>query len=71
MPDRDKLTYTLTRHNSTNMAPIDNALAAIKALKPGEKLVYQRFVNQYSVNRTTLAQRHKRVQAPQAIKDAN
>jgi hypothetical protein len=61
----------LTRHNSTNIAPIDDALAAIKALKPKEKLVYQRIADQYSVNRTTLARRHKRVQAPQATKDAN
>ncbi|KAF1923476.1 uncharacterized protein M421DRAFT_406685 [Didymella exigua CBS 183.55] len=30
-----------TCNNSTTIAPIDNALAAIRALKPGEKLVYQ------------------------------
>lgn len=39
-PDRDKLTYTSTRYNSTDMAPIDDARAAIEALKPGEELVY-------------------------------
>ena len=44
-PDRDKLTYTLTRHNSTNIAPIGDALAAIEALKLEEKLVYQRFAD--------------------------
>ena len=60
-PDRDTLTYTLTRHNSTNMAPIDDALAAIEALKPEEKLVYQRIADQNGVDRTTLARRHKRV----------
>jgi hypothetical protein len=48
-PDRDKQTYTPTRHNSTNIAPIDDALAAIEALKPGERLVYQRFADQYRV----------------------
>jgi hypothetical protein len=53
------------------MAPIDDALAAIEALKPGEKLLYQRFADQYGVDRTILARRHKRVQAPRAIKDAN
>jgi hypothetical protein len=57
-------TYTLTRDNSTAIAPIDNALAAIEALDLGEKLVYQKIANQHSVNRSTLARRHKGVQAP-------
>ena len=38
-------THTLTRDNSTAMAPINNALAAIKALDLGEKLVYQKIAN--------------------------
>jgi hypothetical protein len=53
------------------MAPIDDALAAINALKPGEKLVYQKIADQYGVDRSTLARRHKRVQAPRTTKDSN
>jgi hypothetical protein len=40
MPDCDKIAQTSTRIISTTMAPIDNALAAIKAQGPEEKLVY-------------------------------
>ena len=50
------------------MAPIDNALAAIKALKPEEKLVYQKIADQYGVDRSTLARRHRGVQAAQETK---
>jgi hypothetical protein len=53
------------------MAPIDDALAAIKALKPGEKLVYQKIADQHKVDRSTLSRQHKRVQAPQAVKDSS
>jgi hypothetical protein len=53
------------------MAPIDDAIAAIEALKPGEKLVYQTFADKYGVNRVTLARRHKRLQAPLEVKNLN
>jgi hypothetical protein len=53
------------------MAPIDDALAAIKALKPGEKLVYQKIADQHKVDRSTLSRQHKRVQAPRAVKDSS
>ena len=43
------------------MAPIDDALAAIKALKPGEKLVYQQIADQHKIDRLTLSRQHKRV----------
>ena len=43
------------------MAPMDDALAAIKALKPGEKLVYQKIADQHKVDRSTLSRQHKRV----------
>ncbi|KAF1931003.1 uncharacterized protein M421DRAFT_364190 [Didymella exigua CBS 183.55] len=69
--EHQKLHLSSTRHNSTTMAPINDAIAAIKALKLGEKLVYQTFANKYSVNCVTLAQRHKRVQAPLEIKNLN
>ena len=53
------------------MAPMDDALAAIKALKPGEKLVYQKIADQYGVDRSTLTRQHKRVQAPRTVKDSS
>ena len=53
------------------MKDIDKALAAIEALKPGEKLVYQRFADQFNVDRTTLARRHKGLQASREVKDSN
>jgi hypothetical protein len=39
-PNNQNSTYTSTRYTLTTMAPINNALAAIKALKLEEKLVY-------------------------------
>jgi hypothetical protein len=39
-PDRDKIAQTSTRYYLTTMAPINDALAVIKALNLGEKLVY-------------------------------
>jgi hypothetical protein len=56
-----KYSPTLTRHNSTNMAPIDDVLAAIKAQELGEQLVYQDYAKKYGVNRSTLSRRHRRV----------
>ncbi|KAJ8113922.1 hypothetical protein OPT61_g4067 [Boeremia exigua] len=70
-PDHDKIAQTSTRNNSTTMAPIDEALAAIEALGPGEKLVYQKIADQYSVDRSTLARRHRRVQNSQEAKHSN
>jgi len=40
IPDCDKIVQTSTRNNSTTMAPINEALAAIEALELEEKLVY-------------------------------
>jgi hypothetical protein len=39
-PDNQNSTHTSTRYTSTTIAPINNALAAIKALKLEEKLIY-------------------------------
>jgi hypothetical protein len=39
-PNNQNSTYTSTRHTLTTMAPINNTLAAIKALKLEEKLIY-------------------------------
>jgi hypothetical protein len=70
-PDRDKIAQTSTRIISTTMAPIDDALAAIEAQGPEEKLVYQRIADQYGVDRSTLARRHKRVQVSQEVKHSS
>lgn len=43
------------------MAPIDDALAAIEPLDPGEKFCYQIIADQFDVDRTTLSRRHRRV----------
>jgi hypothetical protein len=40
------------------MSLIKAALAAIKALEPGEKLVYTKITEKFSVDRSTLARRH-------------
>jgi hypothetical protein len=41
------------------MSPIEAALAAIKALEPGEKLIYTQIAAKYGVDRRTLARRHQ------------
>ena len=53
------------------MAAINKALAAIEALKPGEKLVYYKIADQYGVSRITLARRHKQIQTSREAKDLN
>jgi hypothetical protein len=52
---------TSTHNNSVNMAPIDDALAAIEARELGEEIVYQHYADKYSVARSTLSRRHRRV----------
>jgi uncharacterized protein YerC len=41
------------------MAPIDDALAAIKSLEPGENFTYQAIADKYGVSRCTLSRRHR------------
>ena len=48
---------TSTNHNTTNMAPIDEALAAIDSLEPGDKIVYAKFADAYGVDPETLRRR--------------
>jgi hypothetical protein len=43
------------------MGAIDNAIEAIKSLDLGESFLYRKIAASYSVNQTTLLQRHKRV----------
>ena len=54
-----KYTTFSTPDNSTNMAPIDDALAEIESLGPGEKFSYTKIANKYGVWRLILTRRHK------------
>ena len=54
-----KYTTFSTPGNSINMAPIDDALAEIESLGPGETLSYKKIANKHGVWRSTLTRRHK------------
>jgi hypothetical protein len=41
------------------MAPIDDALAAIKSLESGENFTHQAIADKYGVSRCTLSRRHR------------
>jgi len=41
------------------MAPIDDALAEIESLEPGEKFTYTEIANKYGLWRSTLTRRHQ------------
>jgi hypothetical protein len=71
MPDSACNTITPTTCNSTNISPIEAALAAIELLKPGEKLVYAQIARQYGVEPTMLACRHKGASTSRAIRNGN
>ena len=43
------------------MEPIDQALAALEALKPGENLNYTIVAKIYEINRSILSKRHRRL----------
>jgi hypothetical protein len=60
-----------TRNSSTTMAPIDDAVAAIKLLEDGEHFTYQAIANQFGVNRVTLSQRHQGCQRLREAKEAD
>jgi hypothetical protein len=53
------------------MEGIDAALAEIDSLDPGEQFSYVQIAKKHGVNRTTLARRHQRVQAPRAEANRN
>jgi membrane-bound lytic murein transglycosylase B len=46
------------------MAPIDDALAALKLQEPGERLSYKACAAKSGVDRHTLSQRYRGVQGP-------
>jgi hypothetical protein len=51
---------TLTRDNSTTMAPIDDAIAAIESREHGEHFSYQAIVDEFGVQRSTLPKRPRK-----------
>jgi hypothetical protein len=53
------------------MAPIDNVIAAIKLLEPGEHYSYRTVARRFNVSHATLTQRHKVSQSSQATKNFN
>ena len=53
------------------MAPIDDALAALKLLEPGEEPNFTQCAKKYRCNRTTLSKRWRGVQGSMAQKIEN
>ena len=53
------------------MSSIKAALAAIESLKTGEKINYTEITKKYSVERTTLARRHKGVSTSRRLNAQN
>lgn len=51
------------------MPGIDEALAEIDSLEPGEEIVYTQIAKKHGVDRSTLARRHQRVQVPREVAD--
>ena len=53
------------------MAPIDDALASLESLKPGESINYTQVADKYGCDRNTLSRRHRGVQGTMAKKIEN
>ncbi|KAF1937719.1 hypothetical protein EJ02DRAFT_458509 [Clathrospora elynae] len=53
------------------MAPIDDAIAAINLLEPGEHFPYRSYARKFNVPYSTLTQRHKGCQRPREAKHCN
>jgi hypothetical protein len=53
-----QVTQSSTRDNSTNMALIDDALAELESLGPGEDFLYRKIAAKHGVVRSTLTRRH-------------
>jgi hypothetical protein len=57
-----------TRSNSTNMASIQDAIAAIERMGDRTSFSYTKVAKNFKVDCSTLARRHKGKQAPRAAK---
>ena len=53
------------------MSPIDDALASLESLNPGESFSYKQVAIKYGCDRNTLSQRHRGVQGSMAKKIEN
>ncbi|KAF1960490.1 hypothetical protein CC80DRAFT_580065 [Byssothecium circinans] len=53
------------------MAPINDALAAIKSLEPGEHFLYRAIARQFNVPHSTLSRRHQGRQRLREAKDTD
>ena len=53
------------------MSSIDDAIAAIESLQPGEQLSYRKIAAQYGCDRTTLARRHQGRASPRSTMALN
>jgi hypothetical protein len=62
---------TSTCYNSTNMAAIDDAIAAIELRELGDKVIYQHYADKYGVSRSALSRRHRGVLRSRANYVAN
>jgi hypothetical protein len=51
------------------MSPIDAAIEEIKSLALGEKFLYRKIAEKYSVKQTTLARRHQAKNQPHSVKN--
>jgi hypothetical protein len=51
-----------TQHKSTNMDPIQEAIADLESQEPGKQLSYSKLAAKWKVNRVTLTRRHKGIQ---------
>jgi hypothetical protein len=62
---------TSTRHNSTTMDPIQEAIKYIKSRKARDSFSYRQVSKIFRVNQTTLSRRHKGSQGTRKAKIAN
>jgi hypothetical protein len=53
------ITKSSIQHQIINMSPIDDALASLESLKPGESINYTQVANKYGCDRSTLSRRHR------------
>ena len=53
------------------MAPIDDALADLVSLQPGEELSYRKVARKHGVSRSTLTRRYQASKQPHALKIIN
>jgi hypothetical protein len=53
-----------TRHNSTDMAPIDDAFVELELLEPSENFLYRKIAAKYSVVRSILTRRYQGLVRP-------